>query len=347
MTENITAAELAKAAHNLGRLAEFVGVRRRWDIAEGGGSPAKNAHRASKAITELIREMTGGEISAPVGVAQPSELEPSGEVSADRLGKFADYLEQLRRWFEAHNGTDLPYESANHARSIQRSLAATVEALAEMLGGSASESESIQKPEKTAIDESEQLTRDDLGPVAKVDPNARLILDHTWEKSLLQKRDGILELTPDTTKRLDAFFSEQSFELNTHERRRLYEKVQRWVESTPNGRVLVLRMTGLSGKLDVLSSFQPKEEENEVPAVVPQAPVVEPQEPAVEPQEPAVEPQEPAVEPEPMDEERMKSLLEEYMANPPSGVVPATIAPPMMADSAKKKPPAKSPADED
>jgi hypothetical protein len=66
-------------------------------------------------------------------------------------------------------------------------------------------------------------------------------------------------------KKLDDFFDEQGLELNSHERRRLYEKVQRWIESTPNKRVLVLRMSGLSGKPDVVSSFQPKEEEDEAP----------------------------------------------------------------------------------
>jgi len=348
MTEQITSMEIAKAAHNLERLAEFIGVRRRWTLAKAGHSPAEGALKAGEAIAEMICEMTGEEIVTPVGVEQPSDLKPAGEVSAGRLARFADYLDQLRQWFEAHAGMQLPSGSEDHVRSIQRSLAATGEALSLLLEDKAPEPE----PQKDLFSEPEPLTRADLGPVAKVDANARLILDHTWQKSLLQKRDGILRLTPKTAKMLDTFFADQSFELNSHERRRLYEKIQRWIESTPNGRVLVLRVSGLSGKPDVLSSFQPKEGEGDLPVATtsmfettaaddsedkPSPDEKQATEPAeVAPQAPVVDPEEEFVLPDPIEEPKKKSHLEEYLANPPSGVMPKTIAPPKMDDSSEK-----------
>jgi hypothetical protein len=263
MTEQITSAEIAKAAHNLARLAEFVGVRRGWTVAEAGLLPAKKARMAGEAIGGVISGITGGEIATPIGVEQPAALEPAGEISTDRLVRFADYLGQLRRWFEARSGSQLPPGSEGDARSIQRSLAATDEALRQLLDEQPPEPEPELKEE--VVIGPPPLTRPDLGNVVEVDPNARLVLDHTWQKSLLQKRGNIMELTPETVKKLDTFFVEQGLELTTHERRRLYEKVQRWIESTPNQRVLVLRMSGLSGKPDVVSSFQPREEEDEAP----------------------------------------------------------------------------------
>jgi len=368
MTEKITAAELTKAAHNLGRLADFVGVRRRWTLAEGGDSPADNAQKASVAMAEIICKMTAGEIATPVGVEQPSELEPAGEVSTDRLARFADYLMQLHRWFEAHNGAELPVGSEDEVRSIQRSLSATADALKLMLEEKALESEPKPEPRKKTLEEPEPLTRADLGPTIEVDTSARLILDHTWQKPLVQKRGGILELTPDTVKKLNAFFGDQGFELDRHEKRRLYERVQRWIESTPNERVLVLRMSGLFGKPDVVSSFQPKEDADKAPVAMPQEPVTVPQEPVAMPQgpvtvpqepvavpqgpvtvpqEPVAVPQAPVVVPEVIEELKGRSLLEEYMENPPSGVIPPTIAPPVMDDPAEKDPTDKNTKDDD
>jgi hypothetical protein len=343
---------MTKAAHNLERLAEFVGVRRRWTVEQAGHSAAVRARKAGETIAEMICQMTGGEIATPVGVEHPSALEPSGEIAAGRLARFADYLDQLCRWFEAHSNSQLPPETADSARSIQHSLAATGDALRLLLEEKAPEPESEPEPEKPAFTEPEPLTRADLGPVVEVDANARLILDHTWQNSLLQKRGNIMELTPATVKKLDEFFSDQNFELNSHERRRLYEKVQRWVESTPNKRVLVLRMSGLSGKPDVLSSFQPKEDEDDPAAVAPSMygsaaidrlaaqtppgdiPATQPA--AVAPEAPVVDPEEEFVLPDPIEDPKKKSPLEEYFSNPPSGVIPKTIAPPLLNESSEK-----------
>lgn len=271
MTDQITTMELEKAAHNLERLSEYVGVRCRWTVATDGASAAEDARKSTEAIAEIIGEMTGGDIATPVGVKQPPELEPAGEVSAGRLTRFAEYLDQLRRWFESHGGTELPSGSEDATRSIQRSLAVTGDALRLLLDPEARK----PNPEPQATVESDPemleaiepgpLTRNDLGPVAEVDTKARLILDHTWQKPLLQKFKDMLELTPKTRDLLDAFLKDQGMELNSHEIRRLREKVQRWIELTPNGRVLVLRISGLSGKPDVYSSFQPLESPEETP----------------------------------------------------------------------------------
>ena len=273
MTDQITTMELEKAAHNLERLSEYVGVRCRWTVATDGASAAEDARKSTEAIAEIIGEMTGGDIATPVGVKQPPELEPAGEVSAGRLTRFAEYLDQLRRWFESHGGTELPSGSEDATRSIQRSLAVTGDALRLLLNPEARKPD--PEPQATVEPDPEfleaigpgRLTRDDLGPVAEVDTEARLILDHTWQKPLLQKFKEMLELTPKTRDLLDAFIKDQGMELNSHEIRRLREKVQRWIELTPNGRVLVLRIGGLSGKPEVYSSFQPLEGPEETPEV--------------------------------------------------------------------------------
>jgi len=213
------------------------------------------------------------------------------------------------------------------------------------------------EPIKETPAEPEALIRADLGSVAEVDTDARLILDHTWQKPLLENRGGRLELSADTVEKLDDFFADQSIELNSHDRRRLHKKVQRWIESTPNKRVLVLRMSGLFGKPDVVSSFQPREKVDDLPEVP--APVFKnpanqalgDETPVVTPRliaPPMIEtPEELAVEPPAIETPKKKSLLEEYLENPPSGVIPPTIAPPVIEDRKKKPEAPNDPADEE
>ena len=105
MAEQITNAEITKAAHNLQRLAEFVGVRRQWTLSEAGHTPAADARRAGRAISQSISRITEGAIAAPTGVEQPPGLEPPSEIPVDRLVRFAQYLDQLRQWFEARSNS--------------------------------------------------------------------------------------------------------------------------------------------------------------------------------------------------------------------------------------------------
>ena len=139
------------------------------------------------------------------------ELEPSAKISADRLSRFADFMEQLRQWFASHGDAELPPESDDIVQSMQASLAVTSEALQLLLGPTALETTSKKESTRPTgeipsmppprmrsrpspkvhtlrpLGVPEQLTSDDLGPVAEVDPNARLILENTDLRPLLQE----------------------------------------------------------------------------------------------------------------------------------------------------------------
>ena len=108
------------------------------------------------------------------------------------------------------------------------------------------------------------LTADDLGPVAEVDVNARLILHDTVKKRLLQEFRGVKELTTETRELVDKFFENQSVSFSDREMRKIYDKVQKWIEGTPEGRVLVVKISGLSGKAEPYSSYRMVEDIEEL-----------------------------------------------------------------------------------
>jgi len=330
MPEEITTQELEKASRNLERMSQFVGERRGWLLGTGGEAAAQHARETAASLAEGIAELTDGRIGPLSSVQQPPEMEPSAKISGNRLSKFADFMEDLRKWFASHGDGGLPPEHDDIVQSMQASLAVTSEALQILLGPAALETTSKkestaaaeelpsaptkeksaptkgkpatakgkpatakgkpatakgkpattkgkpattkgkpatakEKPataealEPEAADEPEALTSGDLGPVAEVDADARLILENTDLRPLLQEFKGVRELTVLTKEKLHSFLAKQGIEFGKNETRRLHDKVLRWIEGTPAGRVLVIKISGLYGKPEAYSSYQPKE----------------------------------------------------------------------------------------
>jgi len=245
------------ASRNLQRMSGFIGERRGWLLGTGGEMIAAYASKTTASLAEGIADLTDGRIEPPSSVQQPPELEPSAKLSADRLSKFADFMEQLRQWFVLRGEVDLPPESDDLVHSMQASLAVTSEALQLLLGHAAFETPSM-KESSAAVAELPSAPMEE-------DPNARLILENTDLRPLLQKFRGVVELTPEAKKQLDDFVAKQGIEFGEYEMHRLHDKVLRWLGAAPADRVLVIKISGLYGKPAAYSSYQPKESVNRDP----------------------------------------------------------------------------------
>jgi hypothetical protein len=247
MKETITAEELEKASHNVQRLAEFIGERREWTLASDAQEAAQSLAEAAKSMAAVIAKLSKSSEPSRLEVRQPPRREPSGTVTCARLTKFADFIAQLRQWFAAHDGATLPKGSDRVVHSIHSGLVGVIAAVDQLLGLS-TEAESGEGP----------LVSGDLGPVAKVDINAKLVLEDTEERPLVQVIRGVTGFTPETTTMVDEFFAKQGIKLQGAERRRFEDKVLKWIKGMPDGQVLVVRMSGLSGKAEAYSSYRPK-----------------------------------------------------------------------------------------
>lgn len=247
MNDQITVEELQKASRNVERLSEFIGGRRDWTLASDAEEAAASVAEAARALDEVISKLVASDEADDPRVRHPPRLEPSGQVTPARLEKFAEFIDQLREWFAAHGGAALPDGSESFVKSLRDSLASTIAAV-----------EGWSGPNVTEPVPEDPLVTADLGPVAEVDMSARLELDNIASRPLLQVFRGVTELTPDAISMIDRFFAKQGIELEGAERRRMHEKALKWIKGTPDGQMLVVRLSGLSGKVEAYSSYKPR-----------------------------------------------------------------------------------------
>ena len=259
MNDQITVEELEKASHNVQRLFGFIGERRDWILASDAEGAASALAEAAKSLSVVVSDLAASGDLNEVEVRLPAKLQPSGRVTAGRLIKFTDFIDQLRTWFSSHDGATLPEGSDSFVGSLQASLAGAVEAIEQLLGPSPGAGAATATTTATGAEpEPEPLIGGDLGPVAEVDMAARLVLDNTPSRPLLQTSRGVTEFTPEAMTMVDQFFAKQGIELKGPELRRFQDKVLKWIKGMPDGQVLVVRLSGLSGKAEAYASYQPK-----------------------------------------------------------------------------------------
>ncbi len=249
MSDNITIEDLQKAARNLRRMSEFLGERRDWILASDAEAAALSVAEAARSLVNALSDMAGDPPDdAPF--RHPRGLDPAGKVSSVRLTKFAEFMYQLRDWFEIHSNSELPDEAEDDVLSIHASIRATQDAVTKLRGPSAVETSTT-----------EGIVSADLGPVADVDMHASLLLEESDGHALIQVFKGVAELTNETKEALDEFLAGQHVEFNGHEMRKLHEKILRWIRSTPESQTLVVKISGLTGKPEVYFSYRPKKTE--------------------------------------------------------------------------------------
>ena len=254
MPDQITSQELEKAARNIGRISEFIAARRSWALASGADEALSATREAADSFGEYLTAlMTARQIRSIDEVQPPPEPLPPATMDATRLARFTEYLGQVRQWFINHGDSTLPSEGHEVVRSIQASLAATCWAAEALLAAA----------EATPVDAHKVAA--DFGPVVDVDREARLILQDTEAIPLLQEFKGIVELTEEAKGLLEGFFEKNEIDLGAFEKRRLQDKVLRWIEGTPEGQVLVFKISGLHGRAEPYASYQPKENPAEKP----------------------------------------------------------------------------------
>jgi hypothetical protein len=248
---DITVDELEKAARNIERISAFIGERRDWVVGEGGEEQANVIRDKARTLATMLAEKTGTQPDPEFVIKLPPKLEPSAKISATRLSKFADFLGELQAWFTSQNEDAMPEDCEAAVQTIHGSLALVNAAVENLLLPVVAEEPPPPKPE-------DLVGEIDDAPVLEVDLNARLMLEDHELKPLTQTFQGVTELSNHAKESLEKFLAEQNVTIEGHELRRLHDKLLKWIEGTPLNQSLVIKLSGLSGRPNVYSSYQPK-----------------------------------------------------------------------------------------
>ncbi len=248
---DITIEELEKAARNIERISAFIGERRDWIVGEGGESKATAIRGSARSLAAKLAEKSGVDPDPDLKLEFPKKLEPSAKISAARLSKFADFLDQLQAWFSSQNDAEIPEGSSEAVQSVHGALAHVCAAVESLLTP-------VKTPETPPPKVDDLIGEIDDSPVLEVDSNARLVLEDHELKPLLQTFQGVTELTQGAKETLDEFLTKQDIKIEGNDLRRLHDRMLKWIVGIPLGQVLVIKLSGLTGKPNVYSSYQPK-----------------------------------------------------------------------------------------
>ena len=251
--------ELRRTAHNLERLRDFLIARRSWSVPGGVEDACTVIRETSTALTAAIDALGAEEAHDGAGHEDLPNPLPAGELDGERLRKFAKFLEQLRVWFAGRQGWTVPSGATDATSSIRRFLIGTRSAIDEILarsgaGGDAAEDDGSAPVEEDAAAEGP----DEPEVLYPPNPDARLVVEDTHEAPALQEFRGQIELAYEAKGRLMTFLEENHVSFNSYEQHAFEAKVVRWIQATPEGSALVIKVSGLQGKIEPYPTYAPK-----------------------------------------------------------------------------------------
>lgn len=230
-------AQLAKAAATVGRVAAFLDSHRTARLDPAVSSAAGTVSDAASALAVLVRARLpdGARPGAP-DVADA----PTGALNRERLTRFATYLGDLRRWFTELGDLGLSPPTVMHLEDLLGALQTIQDAVDSFAEAEARGAASTvhHEPVPTA------------GPPVTGQETAvagRMVFHHTPDHPLLRENQGQHELTDEAKELVARFLDEHNLEGPTA-RHRLETRLLRWLEATPTGQVLVLKMGALTGR---------------------------------------------------------------------------------------------------
>ncbi len=271
----IGAADLRKAVANLKRIEEFVLPRRQWKVDRSGYDSLLDLSRSAATIVRTLDPFLDAHgIPLNTSLQEPVEPLPVAQFDAIRLARLADFMDQLQRWFRDHADGGLEADAARHLGQVYdlvRTIAETAEAVlsrspfhekapAEEVAPAVATPEP-PAPERVALPGPTPAA--DGGPATEGVPHRgeRLELEDTEAEPLLQTFEDDTELTPLTKERVAEFLERNQVVLTGYQLHKFESELQRRIEGTPLGQLLVVKIGNLQGQPRPFFSYQPKTRE--------------------------------------------------------------------------------------
>jgi hypothetical protein len=245
MSQDSLIEKLAKANGNVKKLCEFFAARRTSTVSADCESSARDVTAAAAKLAAHLKVLIRAAGSDPKSPFEPQvEVRDSGTHDRARLDRFTAFLRDLDAWLVAQPG---PAKDPKVIAALQE-MESYVFSIVESTG--AIESEPV-----TPATEAAAPTDDGATPGADPDEGApaviattpgggplQLALDDTESHPLVQDFQGMKELTEECKSLVDGFLDAWNLDYSYYNRKKLLERILRWIRSAPEGHVLVIKM---------------------------------------------------------------------------------------------------------
>lgn len=273
MPEQLPDADLTRARRNVERIADFLLERRTLAVEDGGDAQLQRLWSGVLAVSERLQPvLRAAGASPPRPAALPeAPAAAAGRLETARVQRFAEFVEQLDGWLGGHGKAVESDDGVAAAAGLYAALTTIRGSVSEMLDRAqpAAPAAPASSPEQPPADaasaasgtpETPAVPRPaESPPPVPVRSTRRLLLADLDERPLLQEFQGSNELTSAAQQLLTEFLEEHGISLGGYQRHKLDDAVQRWIEATPDGQVLVLKIGGLRGRLEPYPSYVPRE----------------------------------------------------------------------------------------
>ena len=260
MSQDPLTQQLAKASGDVKKLCSFFTARKDWDLASDAIEPARDLLIAATTFDERLKELLRASDAETAGPLEPS-IPPvdAGIHDGSRLVRFTTFLKDLDDWLAAQPG---PVEGPDVV-AVLKEMEAHAGCIVALVT-------SLTASPDTPTDEESPAPGDDATPVgaAVVDTAAQqttaagsgelphqLVLDDTDETPLVEEFQGRNELTAHCKELVDAYLAGWGLEYTYYDRKKLLERLLRWIASAPEGQALVLKMKTIEEPYEPYPSY--------------------------------------------------------------------------------------------
>ncbi len=250
MSQDSLTEKLAKANGNVKKLCEFFAARSHWTLPTDGEPSARDAAAAADNLGGHLKDLIRAAGSDPRSPFEPLvETRDSGTHDCARLDRFTAFLRDLDAWLVAQPGPSTDPEviaALQEMESYVFSIAELTGALTDESEAPAAETPATEAPAPS--DDGATLAADPDGAAPATIASTpegvplQLALDDTDEHPMVQEFQGMNELTEECKKLIDGYLAAWSLDYSHYNRKKLLERILRWINSAPEGHVLVIKM---------------------------------------------------------------------------------------------------------
>ncbi|GEM_PF-6659900 len=257
MGKPIRVDDLETAVRNVRKIQTFF-------AAASAGEADASVESGLRRVAGLLERMSGDARSIAVtlpardiDVSSDPDSVATARLDPSKVEGIAGYLETVARWLTARVDVEPPAEAAGLLLELVTRLERTTARVRTLLDISSSHPQSIPAPQAEAPLSPEELAEREA-QAARCEALEPLVLDHTFENPLLRGKEGHFELTSATRNLVEEWMSSAGLETSPGTLYTLHRKVARWIESIPEGMVLILKVGMLSGRPEIYPRYVPR-----------------------------------------------------------------------------------------